>query len=210
MNTATTKPRKEQQRAADTKDAILKAALSEFAAIGFDGATARGIAEKAGVNHTLITHHFGSKEDLWKATARYMFGLYADRMAARREGLEGVDDATVFRLLLREFILFSSDVPEFGWFMTLANQAGGERHRWLVDTFIKQGFEQEVGVIKGAQFHQRFGKGDADYMRFLFIGSATSIFTYASEFELLTGKNPHAEDVLEKHIEHVLRLFLGD
>lgn len=202
--------RREQQRAADTKSTILKAALSEFAAIGFDGATTRGIANRAGVNHTLIAHHFGNKEDLWKATASYLFDLYANRLTARRDSLEGVDKKTVYRLLLREFILFSADVPEFAQFMTQTNQAGGERHRWLIDQFLRAGSDAEISVIEGAQLHKLLGPGDAYHTRFLFIGAATSIFNYANEFRMLTGKDPFSKEVLDEHIEKVLDLFSDD
>ena len=62
--------RAEQERSLQTKNKILSAALSEFASTGFDGVSTRAIAKKAEVNHTLISHHFGSKEALWKATAK--------------------------------------------------------------------------------------------------------------------------------------------
>ena len=62
--------RAEQERSLQTKNKILSAALSEFASTGFNGVSTRVIAKRAGVNHTLISHHFGSKEALWKATAK--------------------------------------------------------------------------------------------------------------------------------------------
>ena len=210
MNSPRPKPRKEQQRAADTKSAILKAALAEFATKGFDGATTRGIADKANVNHTLITHHFGSKEALWKATAGYVFGLYGDRIRARRESLEGIDDNTLFRLLLREFILFSADVPEFNLFMTQTSQAGGERLRWLVENYVGPGSKNEVGVIEAAQRHDLLGPGDPQYVRLLFIGAATSIFTWSNVFTLLTGEDPSSSEVVDRHIESVMNLFKGN
>lgn len=46
---------------------LLQAAEVSFASLGFRATTIRGIAEAAGVNHTLVIHHFGSKAALWKA-----------------------------------------------------------------------------------------------------------------------------------------------
>lgn len=207
MNAQRPKPRKEQQRTVDTKAAVLKASLAEFGAIGFDGATTRGIAARAEVNHTVITHHFGSKEDLWKAAARYVFGLYADRINARRKNLEGVDAKTLQKLLLREFILFSADVPEFNQFMTQATQAGGERLNWLVENFVGPGSENEIGVIAEAQLNALLGPGDPQYMRLLFIGAATSIFTWANMYLLLTGEDSFNKDVVDRHVDMVMDLF---
>jgi AcrR family transcriptional regulator len=48
-----------------TRDAILDAARSSFAEHGYDRATIRGIAARAGVDPALVLHYFGSKESLF-------------------------------------------------------------------------------------------------------------------------------------------------
>jgi len=50
-----------------TRDDILAAARDEFAELGFDRATIRGIAAAAGVDPALVLHYFGSKDDLFGA-----------------------------------------------------------------------------------------------------------------------------------------------
>jgi AcrR family transcriptional regulator len=49
------------------RDDILKAARTDFADLGFDRATIRGIASSAGVDPALVLHYFGSKEQLFGA-----------------------------------------------------------------------------------------------------------------------------------------------
>jgi AcrR family transcriptional regulator len=44
---------------------LLLAAREEFAAKGYDGATVRGIAGRAGVDPALVHHYFGTKEALF-------------------------------------------------------------------------------------------------------------------------------------------------
>lgn len=46
--------------------ALLQAALSHFAERGFEGASTRAIAERAGVPQGLVRHHFGSKDGLFR------------------------------------------------------------------------------------------------------------------------------------------------
>lgn len=53
--------------AKDTKEKILKAATTLYVEKGFSGASISMIAKEAGINQSLIYHHVGSKEDLWKA-----------------------------------------------------------------------------------------------------------------------------------------------
>lgn len=55
------------QRGEDTRGRILEAALELFAASGFEGASTRTIAERAGVNLPAIQYYFGSKEGLYRA-----------------------------------------------------------------------------------------------------------------------------------------------
>lgn len=56
-----------QQRGEETRTRILEAALELFAANGFEGASTRTIAERAGVNLPAIQYYFGSKEGLYRA-----------------------------------------------------------------------------------------------------------------------------------------------
>lgn len=55
------------QRGEETRGRILDAALELFAASGFEGASTRTIAERAGVNLPAIQYYFGSKEGLYRA-----------------------------------------------------------------------------------------------------------------------------------------------
>ncbi|GAA3517557.1 TetR family transcriptional regulator [Aeromicrobium panaciterrae] len=54
--------------AVDTRQAILDAARTQFAAKGFTGASMRAIAAEAGVDASLISHYFGDKSRLLVAT----------------------------------------------------------------------------------------------------------------------------------------------
>ncbi len=55
------------QRGEETRLRILETALELFAASGFEGASTRTIAERAGVNLPAIQYYFGSKEGLYRA-----------------------------------------------------------------------------------------------------------------------------------------------
>ena len=50
-----------------TREAILDAARLEFAELGYDRATIRGIGARAGVDPSLVLHYFGAKEQLFTA-----------------------------------------------------------------------------------------------------------------------------------------------
>lgn len=54
-----------------TEAAILKAAQELFAESGFERTTIRGVAAQAGIDPALVMQHFGSKEGLFAAAARW-------------------------------------------------------------------------------------------------------------------------------------------
>lgn len=68
-------------RRAATAERILDAARQEFADKGFTAATTRGIAERAGVDASLVLQHFGSKANLFAAAVK-LPGNSSDEAAA--------------------------------------------------------------------------------------------------------------------------------
>jgi AcrR family transcriptional regulator len=64
----------------DTRLQLLDAARVEFAARGYDGATVRVIAERAGVDPAMVNHWFGGKEALFVAAVE--FPVDPERMLA--------------------------------------------------------------------------------------------------------------------------------
>lgn len=72
--------RKQGRRSAEdalkTKREIMRVATDLFCELGYERVSLRNISEKAGVSHSLIRHHFGSKEQIWYSISdglhRYM------------------------------------------------------------------------------------------------------------------------------------------
>jgi AcrR family transcriptional regulator len=50
------------------RERIIAAAVDEFGELGYNGATMRGIAARAGVDAALLHHYFGTKADLFAET----------------------------------------------------------------------------------------------------------------------------------------------
>lgn len=67
--------------AEDTKARLLTAAGELFAERGFDGATARQICDRAGVNLAAINYHFKSKEQLYVEAVRAAAPVFHEELA---------------------------------------------------------------------------------------------------------------------------------
>lgn len=81
-------PRRRRGRRAggtDTRAGLLAAARAEFAGRGYEGATVRRIAERAGVDPAMVNHWFGGKERLFAASME----LEIDPARVRSEVLAG-------------------------------------------------------------------------------------------------------------------------
>lgn len=63
-----------------TRLALLDAGIEVFGRVGFDGASNRELAKKAGVNLALISYHFGGKEGLYLAVFEYIRSQMQQRM----------------------------------------------------------------------------------------------------------------------------------
>lgn len=62
---ATVRRRGRPRGETDSRDRIITAAVDEFGENGYDGATIRAIAARAGVDSALVHHYFGTKADLF-------------------------------------------------------------------------------------------------------------------------------------------------
>lgn len=71
MSTTPEPPTSRDERRRRTEAAILDAARVLFAEAGFERATIRAVASAAGVDPALVMQHFGSKEGLFAAAARW-------------------------------------------------------------------------------------------------------------------------------------------
>lgn len=67
--------------------AVLDAALELFAQHGFADTSLRDISDKSGVSHSLILHHFESKENLYVAVKRRVVEGYARRFPSAAKAI---------------------------------------------------------------------------------------------------------------------------
>ncbi|MGR5193969.1 TetR/AcrR family transcriptional regulator [Vibrio rotiferianus] len=73
--------RRSAEAAEQTKCLILRVAADMFCELGYERVSLRNISEKAGVSHSLIRHHFGSKEKIWQAVSDAMDDFLQHYMA---------------------------------------------------------------------------------------------------------------------------------
>ncbi len=202
--------RRPQPRSAETRDRLVEAALSIFAARGFEGATTRAIAARAGVALAALPYHFETKEALWRAAATRLFERLREQFVTRVRGLEGVDLRTRLRLLLRDFVLFAASYPELHRFMLQEGTGRSARLEWLVETQLRPLFGFVRGLVADAEAAGIVPPGRPEHLFYAMIGAASMPYAVAPEFELLTHQDPASKALVEEHVETLLRLFFPE
>ena len=87
MAAIVTQPAPKTAARAAAEEALLDAAESLLAQVGYAGVTTRRLAEEAGVNHGLVHYYFGSNENLLV----HMLERFTDRLIARQRELYAAD-----------------------------------------------------------------------------------------------------------------------
>jgi len=189
-----------------TKEKVLRAALVEFAREGFFNAKLRDIAAHAGTTHSLIRHHFGSKDDLWKAVVDYGLQLHEDSLLKILTLRESADSVELFKDFIATYILTIAKHPELSKILLHDNSRTSPHLDYLIErqkrlhALIEPVFKnaQACGYFKGFD-HDSFSV----YVRALV---ETPIATRDLTNQLLKN-DIRSEKGIALHTERVLRFL---
>ncbi|MDJ0866119.1 MAG: TetR family transcriptional regulator [Myxococcota bacterium] len=194
-----------QRQREGTRERILEAAVEAFAEKGFLGASTRDIARRAGTNQGLITYHFRSKEELWRAAADRIFEGLGERLAARQGALEHADPRARAREGIREYVRFAAAHPELFHLMVDEGKVADDRMNWLVDAHLRPRFEAiSRGLMEAAGVDETL----LPHAFYVLAGAASLIFAVAPECRRLTGLDPETHEAIETHADFVARLMV--
>jgi AcrR family transcriptional regulator len=193
-----------------TRERILAAALDLFSERSFEGATTREIAARAGVTQPLLNYHFQSKDALWRAAVDALFAELNDSLAARAEGLRGVDELTTMRLIVREFIFFSAHHPQLHRIITQECKLDGPRMDWLVERHIRPLYDATVERLDHLTDRGELPNNiPAAHLYYIVTGAGPTMFVLAPECRRLSGIDPNDPNVIEAHADAVCALLFG-
>jgi TetR/AcrR family transcriptional regulator len=145
-STATVLPLGKGER---TAARIREVALDQFSRLGFERVTMAGIAEACGVSQATLHHHFGDKDQLWRAA---MLGL-ANVIAEEERLLAAAKDASAIvqlRMAMRLFVQISWKHPALGRIVALEGMAGGERLAWLNENLLGKRNRRLATLVRSA------------------------------------------------------------
>ncbi len=194
------------RRGEATRAGIVAAAVKAFAERGFEAATTREIARAANVDQGLLTYHFPSKDELWRAAADRIFGILGQAIAEHAGSIGVGDQGERTRELIREYVRTMAAHPEFFRFIVDQGNRSDARTRWLVDTHIKPRFEmlKELGLSRFADIDEAL----IPHAFFALVGAGSLIFAVSANCRRLTGVDPKKRDTIEAHADFVANLMI--
>jgi AcrR family transcriptional regulator len=192
-----------------TRERMLDAALSAFSELGYDGASTREIASRAGVNQGLIPYYFGSKEALWQEAVNRAFAEIRGGVGAVIESGESLADRERIAEMIRRLVHFAARNPEFHRLMTNEGKCDGPRMHWIVDNHVRPIYDGIATLAKRAAPDSPLARLDPLIMHYLLVGAATHLFHQAPECIRLTGRDPSDPDIIEAHCKALIAMFVG-
>ena len=203
---AKTRTRKTRTPRGEARERIVTAAVEAFAEKGFEAASTRDIARRAGTDQGLVTYHFPSKDLLWRAAADRLFGVLGESLDDHLPTREQADPRERVREAIRAYVRWVAEHPEFFRFLVDEGNLSNARTRWLVDTHIKPRFEfmKNAGLARAAGIDE----SDIQHAFYALSGAAGLIFAVASNCRRLTGLDPTKRNAIEAHANFVADLIV--
>ena len=189
-----------------TRAALLEAAIEEFAAHGFDGASTRAIATRAGVHQPQINYHFASKLELWRAAVDALFAELAEEVAAARVGAGTRGEE--LEAAIGAFVRHAARRPELNRIMVHESGVPSERLDWLVDTHVKDRFTQVTALWEPLRRSGAVIDVDSLTAFYLILGGGTLLYTNAPEARLISGVEPTEAERIAAHTDALIEMLI--
>jgi TetR/AcrR family transcriptional regulator len=205
------KPGRQSAETADqTKLEIIRAALAVFARSGFEAASLRDIAADAASTHSLIRHHFGSKEGVWQAVVNHTVLQYTESLEAHLEPLgnkQSSDPVETLRSVLRAMLRVSATHSEVAKLLMREGGEEGPRLDYLLERLL-QSQGRLIPLLKAVQKLGYLKQFDPPMFLMSLLVMGDGPLALPALVKAMTGHDVQSPAFLERHIETLLETLL--
>ncbi|MCF4165581.1 TetR/AcrR family transcriptional regulator [Zavarzinia compransoris] len=210
--TKTTRKRASRQKAdlqPNLREAILLAAMQEFACAGFDAASILRIAAAAGVHHPHIYYYFKNKEQLWREAATRAFAPLRTQVETGRPLLAQVPPLDAFAVAIRQFAHFSADNRMAALIVARETLAPGTRLDWLAENILLPLHQILIDILGDAIDKGIIRPVPITSVIQAMIGAVVTYFGGGAALVRLHGVDPLSPLSIETHTEFLVDLFVN-
>lgn len=195
--------------AEQTRRAILEAAGSQFAAAGFGATSLRDIAEAAGTTHGLIRHHFGTKDDLWRAVVDDFIGQMLARHLPLIERLDADDPVALLKGLATNYMRVSAQMPEVAKLLVKDCSEPGPRLDYLL-TRIQPIHQLINPVFERARATGKLQAHDPDSFFIFLVMLGSMPFAMRDFTNAFSREDVGSEAGIDAHVRRALATLFGE
>jgi len=181
----------------EKREEILNSARSLFAKSGFQGTSLSHIATAANTQKQLITHHFGTKDNLWREVVNKEFEDGIELLRAVQKTAVEIGAPTAIKQFIHDYIHWCARKRDIHRIMVFDSQANNPRFQWYMDKHFRPSHKVMTGLIRKAQRQDAICKGDPGRIYFTFMNMISSLVLGELTFETYTGRPPNNEDDIE-------------
>jgi len=207
--TAAARASKARRQPERTRQAILKAALVEFAQEGMSGARTDHIARAARVNKALIYYYFKDKEQLYGAVLDQVFSGLADRInEVLDRDLPPREKVLAYAAAHFDYIAAAPLYPRVVQReMMRAGRAGSPHIRRMVERFLRPVQMRLAELFRAGMESGDFRRVDAMHFVFSIVAMNVFYFSSAPVLALMTQGDPLAPEAVAARRAAVLDLI---
>jgi TetR/AcrR family transcriptional regulator len=195
--TTTTKTRAGSRgKPEETREAILEAALNEFAQEGLAGARTDAIARAAGVNKALLYYYYGDKETLYGAVLDTVFSGLSDAVLAALDAQsEPRQKILAWAGAHFDYLANSPVAPRLVQRELMrAGRSGSPHMRRLADRYLRPVFMKLVETLRAGIAAGEFRKVDPVHFILSTVAIIVFYFGSTSMIEVITHSDPLAPE----------------
>lgn len=196
------------QQLQSTRSEILQSALMHFARHGYEGASLRDIAADADVNHGMIRHIYGSKEEIWRAAITFLFDRLDREVNLDDEVQAGRSDRELFTTYVHRYVRYCASHPEHARIMIQQSGREGPTLDWAVRRFIHARHRVAGPMIERLRAKGELPNVDAYSLAFSLAASCQMYFVLAPEVKSLASRDVFRREQVERHAQAVVQIFL--
>jgi len=201
--------RRRQLRSEITRAKLLEAALTEFAAHGFEATSTRAIAVAAETQQPQINYHFDSKESLWRAAVDLLFDRLDEAIRSRTAALPPPsDEREAFAHQVETFVRSVAELPELNRIMVHEATAVSDRLRWIVERHTRPRFDLVTSTWRRLRGDGAVRDIDDVVLYYVLIGAASLPYVNAAEARLL-GYDTAAPQFVDAHVQALVDMLIG-
>jgi TetR/AcrR family transcriptional regulator len=191
------------------RENILRAALAEFSAKGFTGASVRTIAQEAGVAHGLIRHYFQGKEELFRSAADYLFGQVQQSLIASANHGSAADPVQQLQQQIRAFVHLSAKLPYMAAFLMQAGLDGGEHFLYVVNKYVKPLHELSLAPYREAVAQGLMRDFEPDFVFLIATHAATAPFANSAVRNAVVGDYAANSAKIDHYADTLIKVLMS-